>query len=121
MADKLTDMALTKKEAKSSMDVATSPSDAPKYEWGTRLNLSTRSLEKLDITDLPKVGSYVMITAYCCVVSISESEEVDGDENRSVGLQIESMSVEPAKPKRGQAIGKGYKKTGKKDADGDED
>lgn len=122
MTDTLTPMALTAKEAKeTNSPIAMSGKNAPRFDWGLTFQLNTRSLEKLKMTDLPKVGSYVMVEAYCCVQSVSESEQVDGDQNRSVSLQIESLQVTPAKGKRGQAIGKGYKKTGKKDADGDED
>lgn len=103
-------LALSKKEAKEVTSLMTSPSNAPRYEWGTRIELSTRSLEKLGVKDLPKVGSYVTVTAYCCVTSVSESQQVDGDENKSVSLQIEEMSLAPSASKRGKAIGRGFKK-----------
>jgi hypothetical protein len=44
---------------------------------------------------------------------VSESRQVDNDPNRSVGLQIEEMSLAPSTPKKGKAVGKGYKKTEK--------
>src|SRR3990167_2159101 len=111
MAEHLTNMALTAKEAKeTSGPIAASGKNAPRFDWGLNLNLSTKSLEKLKISELPKVGSYVMVEAYCCVKSVRESEQVDGDKDRSVELQVESMMVAPAKAKKGMAIGKGYKK-----------
>lgn len=113
MAERPVSLALSKKEAKEANGVMASPSDAPRYEWGTRIELSTRSLDKLSIKELPKVGSYVTVTAHCCVTSVSQSQQVDGDENRSVSLQIEEMSLESAKATHGKAVGKGYKKTEK--------
>jgi len=112
--EKLTPMALTKKEAKVQMGMpVASASKAPRFPWGLSLNLDAESLKKLDMKTLPKVGSYVMIEAYCCVKSTRESENVEGGKDRSVELQIEAMEVEPAKAMRGKAVGKGYKKTEK--------
>jgi hypothetical protein len=110
MAERPVSLALSKKEAKEASTAMSVPGNASRYPWGTRVELDTRSLEKLGLKELPKVGSYVTVTAYCCVTSVSESQQVDGDENRSVSLQIEEMSLAGAKPKSGKAVGKGYKK-----------
>lgn len=120
MAEQPVNMALSKKEAKSSMGMVASPSDAPRFPWGLSITLDTRSLEKLKIKDTPKVGSYVTVTAYCCVTSVSESTEVDGDKNRSVSLQIEEMTVAPSASRRGKAVGKGFKKGAKKESAAEE-
>ena len=118
---KMTPMALTKKEAKADMmpSVSSAPK-APRFPWGLSLSLDAKSLEKLGIKALPKVGSYVMIEAHCCVKSVRESENIGGGKDRSVELQVESMMVEPAKAKSGKAVGKGYKK-GAKEVEPDED
>ncbi len=95
MADaKLVPMAMSKKEAKA-FSGPVAPSNSPRYSWGLSISLDNSSLDKLKMKDLPKVGSYVTLTARCCVQSISESQQVDGDENRSVSLQIEDMAVQP--------------------------
>jgi len=120
MAQQPVNMALSKKEAKSSMGMMASPGDTPRFPWGLSITLDTKSLEKLKMADLPNVGSYVTVTAYCCVKSVRESAQVDGDKDRSVELQIEEMNLAPSAAKRGKAVGKGYKKTMKSDDDGDE-
>lgn len=115
MADQPVNMALSAKEAKEGMGAVCSPSakNAPRYDWGLQINLNTKSLDKLKITEMPKVGSYVEVVAYCCIKSVRESEQVDGDKDRSVELQIEAMTVKPASAKSGKAVGKGFKKTEK--------
>ena len=115
MNDKMTSMALSAKDVKetSSPMAVGNPKNAPRFDWGLQFQLNTKSLKKLAMKNLPPVGSYVEVVAFCCVKSVRESEQVDGDKGRSVELQIESLKVEPAKAKMGKAVGKGYKKTEK--------
>jgi hypothetical protein len=67
--------------------------DEPAYPYGTRLHLNSETLAKLGIKDMPKVGTKVRIMAMAEVVSVSQNQERDGDENRELGLQITDMDV----------------------------
>ena len=67
-------------------------SNAPKYPYGTSLDLNNDTLEKLGITKLPSVGEEVTITAKAKVTRISAYEEQGGAE-QCLGLQITDMDV----------------------------
>lgn len=66
--------------------------NAPKYPWGTELNLEDETLEKLGIDRLPEVGEEVQITAVAKVTRVSASES-QGGARRSLYLQITDMAV----------------------------
>jgi hypothetical protein len=68
--------------------------DRPEYPYGLCLSLDEDALGKLGVTDLPKVGGEVTITARACVTSVSSYENQDGGERRSVGLQITDLGIE---------------------------
>ena len=86
------DMARTPKELDTS-EKDCCISDEEKYPWGLRINLDSDELEKLGITDLPKVGEDIKLEAVVRVQSVSELEEVGNDVDRSVGLQITKMGL----------------------------
>jgi hypothetical protein len=69
--------------------------DPPAYPYGLCLSLNSETLTKLGIKDLPKVGTKVRITAVGEVISVSQRQELDGDQARSVDVQITDM--EPIK------------------------
>lgn len=72
------------------------PGDAPAYPYGLTICLNAEALQKLGMTGLPVVGSKVRISAMATVTSVSQRQEADGDEQKSVDLQITDM--DPPKP-----------------------
>lgn len=74
-----------------------SPSSEP-YPYGLRLTLNEDSLAKLGITDLPAVGTAMVLTAKVTVSSASESEHEGEKKHRDISLQITDMDL-GAKPK----------------------
>lgn len=107
MADSMVSLALTKEEIKDRKAEFCSPcapgkEKGPQFPWGTSLDLNTAVLDKLGLAT-PKVGSYITVTARCCVQGTSESKRDGSEENRSVSLQIEEMAVSADKPMRGTA------------------
>lgn len=63
------------------------------YSYGLCLHLDSEELEKLGITNMPKVGSSVMIKAKCLVKSTKqESENGEAMEN-SMRLQVTDMEI----------------------------
>jgi hypothetical protein len=76
---------------------------APQYPWGLRISLNNDDLEKLGLTDMPKAGSAVMITAKAVVASVRTYSSADlgkstlmgdeGENENSMDLQITDMRV----------------------------
>lgn len=77
--------------------IAPSTGNLPLYPYGTRIELNSAMLEKLGITDLPKLGTKMRIEAMVEVCSGNQYQEQDGDANRSVGLQITDMELSAEK------------------------
>lgn len=95
MADTLlTSMELSPAEAK---EESGATPEAPKYPWGLCIDLNEDTLKKLGITDLPAVGSSMLITAKADVQSAGESQYQGDDTKRmNLSLQITDMSMSPA-------------------------
>lgn len=94
---KMTDLTLTPEEAKDMNGCV--PCDGnddnlPKYPWGTSLYLSDVVLKKLGMTELPAVGSKMVITAEVIVTSISQRQD-QKDINQTVDMQMTSLGMEP--------------------------
>ena len=71
-------------------------SDKQEYPYGLKLQLEHDSVEKLEMSTIPAVGSYVTILARAYVCNKNESEY--GDEiMKSFGLQITDMEIKLAK------------------------
>lgn len=82
------------------------PGDAPKFPWGLELRLCNESLTKLGMSELPKVGSKVMVVGFATVNGVTVQEEQDGEQNRHVTLQITDLAVESAGTKSPEQIAK---------------
>ena len=92
MKKNLTDMKLSTKKAK----LATAPigEESPPYPWGLRITLEDEALNKLGKgTKGFGIGARMSMECQVEVVSVSESEELKGRKNRSVGLQIIKMAL----------------------------
>lgn len=86
-------MKLTAAEAKADTMLGDpSDDDLPKYPYGLTICLCDDDLAKLGITELPKVGSVMQLTALVEVCSVSQYENQDGADN-SLSLQITDMEL----------------------------
>lgn len=86
-------IALTKAEAKETMmEYTPSAAEAPKYPYGTTLDLNDDTLSKLGLESLPAVGTEVTIMAKAKVTRVSMYEEQSGAES-CMGLQITDMDI----------------------------
>lgn len=95
----MTNLALTKKEAKAEYGDSAKPSDEdlPRYPYGLTLYLDDDTLEKLGITDLPKVGSTMLAQITVMVTGTSQratQSTKEGETLRTcVDLQVTDMDL----------------------------
>lgn len=67
----------------------------PEFPWGLSICLDEDSLEKLGITELPKPGAIVTITAQAKVTAVRMSaNEGEVTDRQGVDLQITDMAVD---------------------------
>ena len=70
---------------------------APDYPYGLCVHLDKDELDKLGITDLPKVGTKLNLEAAVVVTSVRQSAAMamgqDPDESVSIDLQITDLYV----------------------------
>lgn len=88
------------KRAKRDNDSDEMAMEEPDYPWGLRVHLEDESLDKLDMDDLPAVGSKMTMMTTVEVTSVSQHEDSSDDgERRNVELQITDMELTDAKPR----------------------
>ena len=87
----MVNMKMSPEEAKEESGI--SEVDAPLYPYGLMIRLNDESLEKVGLTELPKVGTKIQITAMCEVVSTSSRQDQSGEDESSVELQITDMEL----------------------------
>jgi len=94
LAQNLIDMRRPKKNLrKGVIDAPTSP-DQEKYPWGIKLNLGKDEIKKLGLkTDSRKIGDKVTIVAQAEISSLSESQSMNGEDQRDMGIQITKMKI----------------------------
>lgn len=97
----MTNLALTKKEAKAEYGTSPTPSDEdlPRYPYGLTLYLDDDTLEKLGLKELPKVGSTMLaqITVMITGTSQRATQSTKEGEQMStcVDMQITDMDLAP--------------------------
>lgn len=70
-------------------------SDAPSYPWGLCIHLDDDALNKLGLTEMPAVGTELMVMAKV-VVKGTSAHARDGEmDHRSVEMQITDMELGP--------------------------
>lgn len=89
------DMKLTAKEAKAEVACCPAEEGGPAYPYGLSLNLDDEVLAKLGLTELPAVGTKMMLMAVVEVTGTSQYSNQDGKEG-NVNLQITAMDLQPA-------------------------
>lgn len=73
--------------------------DRPEYPYGLCLHLGKDELEKLGVTELPDVGTPVMISAKAFVKSTSAYDTQNDGKSMSAELQITDMELMPGEKK----------------------
>jgi len=89
----LTNMKLTKKEAKARNEVAIDSSD--RFPFGLSISLDDEALDKLGLA-LPKVGTEMIVIGLGKVTNVSENSGENRRKHRNVSIQLEAIEVEPA-------------------------
>ena len=90
----LVNMQMSQEEAKEyTSAMPGDPGNAPRYPWGLCINLDDDSLTKLGITELPAVGSTLLLMAHVTVTSVRSSQQMDGDKESGTELQITDMAL----------------------------
>lgn len=91
---KLVSMKRDPEEIKESNDVMASPTQDA-YPYGLRLCLCEEEMEKLGITELPKIGAEMGLVAKVKVVRVSSNaSEGQEDESKSLEFQVTEMCIE---------------------------
>jgi hypothetical protein len=67
--------------------------EKPEYPYGLCIELDEESLGKLGVTELPKVGATMTITAKVFVKTTSAYTNMDEGEEKRVQLQITDMEI----------------------------
>ena len=86
------DMTQSKEEAKEYGD-SLMEGDAPKYPYGLKITLNDESLAKLNLTQLPAIGTKLQISATAEVCSTSAYQDQSGEAETSMSLQITAMEL----------------------------
>ena len=89
----MTNMKLDREAAEDHMMPSPTSPTAPEYPYGLCLQLDTKTLEKLGIKELPKLGAKLTLNAKVIVSYVMEREDIYGGD-RNMGLQITDMSLE---------------------------
>lgn len=97
----MTNLAMTKEEAKAEYGMSTNKAeddeDLPRYPYGLTLYLDDDTLEKLGITDLPKVGSKMLAQITVMVTGTSQratqSTKAGEEMKTCVDMQITDMEL----------------------------
>ena len=68
---------------------------APDYPWGLCLHIDKDELDKLGITELPKAGATMTLTAKVTVTRVSQSASTSPKayEQTSIDLQVTDMAL----------------------------
>lgn len=76
----------------------TSPvtAEQPAYPYGLCIDLNDDTMKKLGLTEAPKPGTVLKIEALATVSRASSYQEMNGEADQSMGLQITDMALTPA-------------------------
>lgn len=99
-------MAMVNMKSKPEVEEAagTIEGDEPRYPYGLCLHLGNDEIEKLQLTEVPDVGTEVMIMAKAFVKSTSAYDTQTEGLSRSAELQITDMELAPAKKDAAQVM-----------------
>lgn len=76
--------------------MGSSPIDAtaPDYPYGLCIHMDKDELDKLGITDLPKIGTVMTLECKVQVTRVAQSVVAGADEDTSVDFQITDIGLE---------------------------
>lgn len=99
-------MAMVNMKSKPEVEEAagTIEGDEPRYPYGLCLHLGNDEIEKLQLTEVPDVGTEVMIMAKAFVKSTSAYDTQTEGLSRSAELQITDMELAPPKKDAAQVM-----------------
>lgn len=89
----LKSMKLSKSDREQETKAVESMIERPAYPYGLCLRLDNQTLEKLEIGELPDVGSKMTILAKVEVSSTSQHDVAGGKPNRTLELQITDLAL----------------------------
>ena len=96
MMMQLTNMKMSRAEAKASSVPTAVDAEGPSYPYGLAVSLEDDALTKLGMKSLPDVGETFMLMARVEVRSVNQSEYAEGGRHRSLSLQITDMALDDA-------------------------
>ena len=102
---KLVNMKQDPEKPSQAVESSTMKQDAPAYPYGLKLYLDAKSIAKLGIKELPKVGSKMKLEAEVEVCDISMNESQLYGENKNMGIQITDMSLSGGESKEDSSMG----------------
>lgn len=94
MPHKLTDMRLTKKEAKDDMAVPSTGEKGPRFPFGLEIRLDNDSMKKLGFDNVPDVGEEFIVVGVGPVTSAHENKRQSGVD-RSFEIQLQRIEIGP--------------------------
>lgn len=91
----LKSMKLPKSKGKEGKVVDTAPANpgGPEYPWGLRINLEKDQLKKFPGLKSGRIDEALKIIATAKISSINKSENLNGDDNFSMGIQITELDI----------------------------
>lgn len=90
---KLVSMELSDEDKLDAIEAVPSIKDQPDFPYGLRICLTQKELDKLGIEADCDIGDYIDLRAFARVTSVSQNE-VNGEQQCRVELQIEQLAVE---------------------------
>lgn len=74
--------------------------EGPRYPYGLRLELDEESIQKLGLTELPEIDSFMVVMAKAKVVNVSKNESEGGKVYRHLCLQVTALKVKEGEPEK---------------------
>lgn len=93
MSKHLVDMKLSKKQSKAEV-CGLSDEKGPRYPYGLSINLDSDSMKKLGFSELPEVGTKMIVVGLGRITSASEHSSQSGT-HRDMSIQLERVEIEP--------------------------
>ena len=89
---RLVSMKMSKKQSKGEFAIA--ETEGPRFPHGLSIHLNGDSMKKLGFTELPAVGTEMIVVGVGKIASASENRRQNGID-RDMSIQLERIEVEP--------------------------
>lgn len=87
-------------EEKKEMSQLSVVDDKPMYPYGLKLHLDPKSVEKLGLNEIPKIGDKMVVLAQVEVCGLYQEKTSDDVPKFNMDLQITSMDVKKPQEKK---------------------